>query len=133
MSPVELAMKGMGLHPVGPEAERQMTQYLLTQREKIRQYRREYLETLLENDLEKAAKINKQFQKDYPSLGPLQLKKSDIRAVQNRKEMSRMNRVLRGFPKEYRPLFQAMTEQASLAQLSEDIDFNPQSLQYYLE
>jgi hypothetical protein len=132
-SPIELAMKGLGLRTAGIQAEQEMTRYLLAQRDKIRKYRREYLETLLENDLERARKINAQFQKDYPSLGPLTVKKSDITAVQNRKEIARMNRVLEGFPKDYRPLFQSMVEQATLHQVGQDIDQSPDALYQYLQ
>jgi hypothetical protein len=126
-------MKGLGLRTAGIQAEQEMTRYLLAQRDKIRKYRREYLETLLENDLERARKINAQFQKDYPSLGPLTVKKSDITAVQNRKEIARMNRVLEGFPKDYRPLFQSMVEQATLHQVGQDIDQSPDALYQYLQ
>ncbi len=132
-TPMQLVLRGLGLHPVGPTAERQMMQYLLSQREKIRQYRREYLEALGENDLRKAQKVNDEFQKKYPELGPLQIKKSDIRAVRNRKENTRLQRTIKGFPKDYQPLFQSMLEQAELVQLSETIDYNPESLQYYLD
>ena len=109
-----------------------MMQYLLTQREKIRQYRRDYLEALGENNLRKADRVNRDFQKKYPELGPLQIKKGDIRAVRNRKENARLQRAIKGFPKDYQPLFQSMFEQAELSQMSQTIDFNPESLQYYL-
>lgn len=131
-TPMQVAMRGLGLRPVEVQAETEMVRYLLAQRDKIREYRREYLETLLENNLEKARQINADFQKEYPDLGPLTVKKSDITAVKNRKEISRMNRVLKGFPKAYQPLFQSMMEQATLSQIGRDIDYNPEVLQQYL-
>lgn len=132
LTPVQLVMRGMGLHPTGLAAEQQMTKYLLSQRDKIRQYRREYLEALGNNNLEKSQQINKEFQKKYPTLGPLRLKKSDIKAMENRKEVTRLNRVLKGFPKAYQPLFQSLLEQTTLADIAQNIDYNPEMLQSYL-
>ncbi len=132
-SPMQLAVRGLGLKPVGPVAERQMMQYLLTQRDKIRAYRRDYLESLAANNLEKARSINKAFRKKYPSLGSLKTKRSDIRAVKNRKEVTRLHRTIKGFPSDYQPLFRAMLEHASMSKLAADIDANPDSLEYFLE
>lgn len=132
-TPMQIVMRGLGLHPIEPEAEKDMTRYLLAQRDKIRTYRRDFLEAIMNNNLEKSQKINADFQKEYPSLGPLYVKKSDIKAVETRKEITRMNRVLKGFPKEYQPLFREMMEQATLRQIGKDLDSSPSSLSLYLE
>lgn len=128
-SPMELTMRGLGLHPTGPESEREATKYLLTQREKIRSYRRSYIQAIGQNDLERAEKIQQEFQKKYPELGALQIKKSDIQAEQKRKETTRMHRILKGFPKAYQPLFQSMIEHQTLTNLAQGIDMNPERLE----
>lgn len=131
-TPMMLTMRALGLHHVGVAGEREFTKYLLSQREKIRKFRREYVQSLSSNNLEKAQKISMDFQRKYPELGPLVLKKSDIRAERNRRQISRVNRILKGFPKEYKPLFQELINYASLNQITQDLQFNPENLQSYL-
>jgi len=131
-SPWQLALRAMGLSPSSQQAEYGAAKWLLSQREKVRAYRREYLEALSENDVDKAGRINEKFQKAYPELGPLQLKKSDIKAVQNRREISRLNRILKGFPKAYQPLFGHMVSQAGLSEMTRDIESQPTALETYL-
>jgi len=132
-TPFQLFMRGLGIRPSGPQAEQDLVRYLLSQRDEIRQRRRDYLEALMDNDLEKARKVNESFEKKYPGLGPIKVKKSDIRAVRNRKTISRLDRILKGFPKEYRPLFQAMIEQSQLTELAQTINQSPDSLEMYLD
>lgn len=131
-TPWQLTMRAVGIHPSSEQAEYGAAKWLLTQREKIRAYRRDYLEALTENDIDKAGRVNEEFQRAYPELGPLQLKKSDITAVQNRREISRLNRILRGFPKAYQPLFSHMISQASLSEMTENIQAQPSALETYL-
>jgi hypothetical protein len=132
-SPMQLVMRGIGLRPYSLVREQEMTSYLLSQRDKIRSYRREYLEALVGGEFEKAQQVNQDFAKKYPELGPLQVKKSDIRAVKNRKQISRMHRIIKGFPKEYQGLFQEVVDQAALSQMVQDAEFDPSALELYLE
>ncbi len=132
-TPMELTMRGLGLKPTSAVGEQQMTKYLLSQRDKIRVYRRQYLDTLAANNLEKARQINADFQKDYPSLGPLTVRKSDLTAVKNRQQISRLNRVMKGLPSDYRPLFQSMVEQATLSKIGQNIDTSPNALENFLQ
>lgn len=130
-TPWQLTMKSLGLQPTSQQAEYGAAKWLLTQREKIREFRREYLEALSENDNDKAMKINRQFQRAYPELGPLQIKKTDIKAVHNRREISRLHRIMKGFPKEYQPLFNQMVGQASLSAMTEDLSHQPLAIDLY--
>jgi hypothetical protein len=132
-SPGKLALRGLGLTTIDQAAEPQMVQYLLAQRDKIRGYRRGYLEALGDNDLEKARKINEEFQKRYPDLGALQVKKADIKAMENRKENSRLQRAVKGFPKDYQPIYQELVNYNHLNTLADAIDYNPETLQMYQE
>ena len=131
-TPWQLTLRALGISPSSQQAETGAAQWLLRQREKLRNYRRDYLEALAENDVDKATRINNDFQKAYPELGPLQLKKSDLTAVHNRREISRLNRILKGFPKDYQPLFGHMVSQASLSNMTENLERQPTALETYL-
>lgn len=131
-SPWQLSLRALGISPSSQQAEYGAAKWLLTQRNKIRTFRRDYLEALSENNVVRAMKINEDFQKAYPELGPIQLKKSDITAVQNRREISRLNRILKGFPKAYQPLFEHMISQASLSRMTENLERRPSGLETYM-
>ena len=132
MSPLQLTLKALGLRPSGVAAEQGAAQWLLAQREKLRAYRRDYLQALMENDNKKAGDVQKAFQKAYPELGPLQSKKSDIRALENRRQISRLHRIEKGLPSAYRPLFSQILGEASLANITRDIDVGDVGLEKYL-
>jgi hypothetical protein len=133
MTPMELSLRAIGLRPASLSAEAGAAKWLLGQRDRIRGYRREYTQALFENDTGRAEKINQEFQRIYPELGPLQIKKSDIRALENRREISRLHRISRGISKDYRPLFEQVIGEASLGRLTEDIQTSGMDvLQNYL-
>lgn len=132
MTPLQLTLKSLGLRPSGVAAEQGAAQWLLAQREKIRAYRRDYLQALMENDNRKAGDVQREFQKAYPELGPLQVKKSDIRALENRRQISRLHRIEKGLPSAYRPLFSQILGEASLANISRDIDIGSTGIEKYL-
>jgi len=85
-----------------------MTSYLLSQKEKLREYRREYLSAIAQNDSSKANSIQNEYKREYPEFGPLQVKKSDIRAYRNRQTRTRIERVIAGMPKDTQPLFREL-------------------------
>jgi hypothetical protein len=130
-TPWQMFMKSVGLAPVDQQAEYGAAKWLLTQREKIRAYRRDYLEALADNDVRKADLINRDFQKSYPEMGPLQMKKSDIKAIHNRREVSRLQRILKGFPKAYQPLFGHMVSQSGLAEMTEQLENQPTAIDQF--
>ena len=133
MSPMQLTLRAMGLKSSGVAAEQGAAKWLLSQREKLRAYRRNYLQALMENDNRKAERVQNEFQKAYPELGPLQVKKSDIRALENRREISRLHRIERGIPSAYRPLFSQVIGEASLARVTQDIEAGSTGLEAYLQ
>jgi hypothetical protein len=130
-TPWQLTMKSLGLAPTDQQAEYGAAKWLLTQRDKIRSFRRDYLEALADNDIRKSEIINRQFQKAYPELGPLQMKKSDIKAVHNRREVSRLQRILKGFPKAYQPLFGHMVGQAGLSEMTQQLESRPTAIDQF--
>jgi ribosomal protein S20 len=105
-------------------AESGAAKWLVSQRDRIRTYRRDYTMALFQNDTAKAEKINREFQKVYPELGKIQIKKSDITALENRRQISRLQRISKGISSSYRPLFEQVIGEASLGKMTEDIQMN---------
>ena len=132
-TPMQLVLRGMGIHNADVEQERKMMQYLLGQREMLRKYRRVWIHELANNNMEKAAKISKEFSEKYPELGKLKVRKSDIRAYRDRRHINRIQRVLKGFPKEYKPLFSEFAGQAIHSKIGNYLDTAPESLTMLLE
>ncbi len=133
LTPLQLTLKSLGLRPSGVAAEQGAAQWLLAQREKIRAYKRDYLQALSENDTRKAETVQREWTKAYPELGPLQVKKSDIKALENRRQVSRLHRIEKGLPSAYRPLFSQILGEASLANITRDIDVGDVGLGKYLQ
>jgi len=121
LSPMALTLKAIGLRPQSISAEAGAAKWILSQRDRIRKFRRDYTQALFENDSTRADKVNKEFQRVYPEFGPLKIKKSDITALENRREISRLHRIERGISKDYRPLFSSIIGEAGLARMTEDI------------
>lgn len=122
MTPMQLSMRAIGLKPMNVSAEVGAAKWLMTQRDRIRDYRRKYTEALLDNEPVQAEKVNAEFQKVYPELGPLQLKKSDIRAIRDRRQMSRIQRITKGVSRGYKPLFEQVLAEAGLSQMTQQIE-----------
>lgn len=133
VTPLQLTLKALGLRSSGIAAEQGAAQWLLAQREKIRAYRRDYLQALMENDNHKAQAVQQEWVKAYPELGPLQVKKSDIRALENRRQISRLHRIEKGLPAAYRPLFSQILGESSLAAITGNIDVGSTGLEQYIQ
>jgi len=130
-TPMQMVMRAMGIKVMNQSEEQGAMKWLLSQRDKLREYRREYLQALFKNDYSRAEAIQKEYQEQYPELGPLQVKKTDITALKNRRNVSRINRVLKGFPKEARPVFQQVLGDAALRTMYQDVETNPASFDIY--
>ena len=116
-SPAQLFMKATGITRGGSTAarERELTSYLSRQADRIRGYRREWLDAWMRHDYRRAQQIEDEFEKVYPGQGGLQLKKSDIRAVQMRREIPRLEKVLENLPADMRPMFTKAIQTAMMA------------------
>jgi len=125
-TPMQIVMRGLGIQNTDIGAEQQMTQYLLKQRDRIRGMRKDFLRALMANDLEEADKVSKAFEEAYPNLGPLKATKADMRTMENGKEISRLNRVMRGIPQNIRPMFQEMVNQVGLGAMAQNINMSPE-------
>lgn len=106
-TPAQLLAKAMGVNLISTEQESEMVNYLIKQRDILSTYRRDYTQAVVTNDLDKANKIKADYQKRYPQLPPLQMKKTDIKNYQRRNEMSRIQRTLNSLPKDARDMFSA--------------------------
>lgn len=109
---LELYARSLWSSDINAATERELMQYLVSQRDKIRGYRREYLEAVARNDMPEASKVQGQFQSDYPDLGPMKIKRSDVEAIHLRKRITRLERLLDTMPPEYRPVFGQMIAEA---------------------
>jgi hypothetical protein len=124
-SPLQLGMRALGMMPADAAAERGAAEWLVKQRDQIRGYRQQWLQAQMENDPVAADKVQRQFQKRYPELGPMQFHKSDINAIQQRRDTARIDRIMRGFPKEYKPLFQNIVDEAQLGAFTQGAPAQP--------
>lgn len=132
-TPLQLSLRALGLPVQSVRSEQAAMEWLLAQRDKIRGFRREYLQALMENSYDKAERIDKEFQKAYPELGKLELRKQDIRTVRNRREVSRIGRVLTGFPRAYQPLFQGAMGAAGLSSMMANLPPSTLALEEMLQ
>lgn len=129
----EMVLSGLGFSTMDKKNEQELTNYLLKQRDQIREYRRNYLTAIMENDYEKATKINDEFKRRYPELGDIRLKKGDYTAMETRRTHSRLSRVLRGFPKEYRGQFEQVAATTLAPGFFGPSGVSPTMGQHYLE
>lgn len=106
-TPTQLWAKSIGFGDVAGSREVALNQYLLGQRDRLRDYRRRYMEAAYAGDIDKARAIDADYQKAYPGMGTLRdtLKKSDIEALHLRREIPRIERLLQTLPPEQRSVF----------------------------
>jgi hypothetical protein len=121
-TPMQIVLRGLGLRPSAIEQEAATVRWLLGQRDKLRDFRRRYVEAVANGDMEQAQKIQNEFKKKFPSLGEIQIKRSDLQAVRNRQQLTRVQRILRGFPKEYQPIFESAASLGAVGHLAQSID-----------
>jgi hypothetical protein len=131
--PAQLFMRAIGLPSMDDRIERQLVGYLRVQRDQIRNYRQQYLQAIMLNDGETANKIQADFQKRYPELGPLTVKKSDVEAVRERQTIARIPRILKGFPRDYQAHFQDLVNHALAQHMVTQAQLNPEYLQRLAE
>lgn len=122
LSSAQVLMKAFGLNPVDVAAERSMTQWLLKNRDEIRGYRRKYVEAVYQNDYAEAESVQEEFSGRYPELGKIEVKKSDFQALENRRQMTRIDRIMRGLPAAYRPQFQQYASVALGQGITSDLE-----------
>lgn len=107
-TPMDLIGGVVGFGDMTGKNESEMMDYIVKQRDRIRSYRRQYLEAIYQNDFQTAKSINEGFKTDMPGLGDIVIKRGDLKALEVRKNMTRLERTLNTIPKEYREEYRQM-------------------------
>ena len=101
----QLMMRALGLKPADQVTEQNLMGYLTKHRDELREARRQYIDATMNGDIEEAQRIQDVFARTYPELGKIDVKKSDLEAARKRREMSRLQRMLKTLPKQFQPAF----------------------------
>jgi len=131
MSPFELFADSVGIaggHP-GSRMEKELERYLISQRDRIRQYRRSYLDALVENDYAAAQQVQDEYEQVYPGMGGLKFKEADLRAVHRRYMVPRIELMLETLPQEARPVMSSLIGMAMMEEADEFMGVDPYLLQ----
>jgi hypothetical protein len=107
-SPLSLFKDAVGWTSLTGNDESALMEYMVSQRDRIREFRREYIESIAANDWDGANRTQDRYTKLYPELGKIVIKPSDIRAVHLRHDVSRIERVMETMPAEAREMFGPM-------------------------
>ncbi len=107
-STARLIADAVGWKTLAGDPEAELVEYLIKQRDKIRDYRRAYLERLAANDMAGARALNEEYKRNFPNTGDIAVKPSDIEAIHARHDITRIERVLQTLPPEVRPMFGQM-------------------------
>lgn len=118
---------GVGRGGQGARTERDLMGYLVSQRKRIREMRRSWLDRISVNDQAGAGRVKAEFERLYPDVG-LSIKKSDIQAIQMRREIPRLERILDTLPPDVRPIFSEIIQDALLAGSPALLGIDPQML-----
>jgi len=106
ITPTQLYMLELGFRPADLSDEQQFAMWLKKQRDTLREIRREAVEAYVENDMVALSKARQRWKKLYGT--DLQLKDSDLRALEDRKMLARAEILLKQLSPEVRPQFQQM-------------------------
>lgn len=104
----QLMAKAFGLGDISGHTEAQLMDYLLQQRDRIRGYKKEYLDAMMANDTKRMTGIEAEYKKAYPFMGDMPIKKSEIKTLQLRREVTRLERVIDTLPPEQKAAFSAV-------------------------
>jgi len=121
LSPLQLHMKALGIPPGGPgggQREAEFTKFLLGNRPRILALYNEFYTALDNNDVRRSMAVNDEYMKLYPGMGPMKATKQGLRAIQLKREVTRLERVLETLPADVRPMFGQLV-QTVLAQEAE--------------
>jgi len=106
--PIDMFADAVGWTSLTGSPVTELEGYLVKQRDKIREARRQYVEALAGNDIRKAQQINEQYKRAFPNLGDIVIKQQDIQAVHLRHDVSRVERILQTLPVEARDVYGQM-------------------------
>lgn len=124
----EIIMKGTGIPGAGINirSESEHIQMLLKNRDRIREARNAYLNAMYLNDADRMMKIREEFERAYGMR--LEIKESHIKAMQLKRTVPRLERVLQTMPPEMRQQFAQIIQTAVFAQGSQFLGIDPSLL-----
>lgn len=95
-TPWELVRAGLGIKGREMQTEEELVRMLVTNRDQIREYRREFLDKLFTNNPKGASDVQKEFKGRFGF--ELPVSERDLEAMQARRRMTRMEQVFRTLP-----------------------------------
>lgn len=107
-TPLQMWAKAFGFQPAGVMEEAALVKYLLAQRERMRAIRQDAIDAALRADTTGFDAAQAQWAKLYPGMGPITIKKSDLKAAAMRREIPRLERILKTLPAQSREEFAAI-------------------------
>ncbi len=124
----EIIMKGSGIPGTGANirSETEHIQFLLQNRDRIREARNDYLNAMYLNDYDRMEKIRVAFERAYGQ--PLVIKEAHIKAMQMKRTVPRLERVLQTMPPELRHQFAQVIQTAMFSQGSQFLGIDPSLL-----
>jgi len=122
-----LLMRGLGLPGHGDMGhEAAFMKYLIKNRDRLRGIKRQYMDALVSNDYSGAASIAESYKKAFGM--DLVVKDQDIKAVQMRRTVPRLESVMMTLPEELRPAYAEILTNAVLSSGSQFLGYDPQML-----
>lgn len=125
-TPAQVTMKAIGLYPQSASQERELMQYLGTQKDNIRALRRDYMEAIAEGDGKSIHEIAEEWKRKFPGLGPISVRQQDVDAVKLRKQVTRLERSLDGIPSEYRDEYARLVTQTMGPEFERMVGVSPE-------
>ena len=127
-STIEIIMKGSGIPGTGANIreESEYVQMMLKNRDRIREARQAYLNAMFLGDYGRMDTIRTNFERAYGI--PLQIKEAHIKALQMKRTVPRLERVLQTMPPEHRQQFAQIIQTAIFAQGSQFLGLDPSLL-----
>jgi len=102
-SPSEIYAQAAGIPAGDIQQTQEFTRRLLSQRDRVRATRKQYIESLLNNDPTTAERLNEQYKQDFGT--GITYRPQDLRAAKLRRNISQLESVARSLPKDVRPQF----------------------------
>ena len=119
MRPAQIVGMALGLPGAGSD-EAASVNWLLANKERIRDYKRAYLRAIEDNDYRKASAVDREFRRAYPIRDGIRAltRPRDVQMIELRRNATRIERIIRTLPAEMKP----MMTQALLETIMADAD-----------
>jgi hypothetical protein len=101
-STAQLYARALGFRNPSAQQESILTKWMLSQRENVRSMKQDYMQALYDGDAQHAMTIAERYDEAYPGMGGIPVKKSDIRSLHLRRDVTRLERLMDTMPPELR-------------------------------